>query len=117
MKEVVQLLGFLGALRSYGFIDRVGNAVDEATVLEALRDAVRAYLTLCLERRERRCVEVEKGVEIKCPDLNPEELEKSIGVVGSVIRRSKVDLIKVSREIALRAYASIPKMIENRCTP
>ncbi len=43
MKVLVEVLGFLGALKNYSYIDRLGNAVDEVTVEEALRDAIRAY--------------------------------------------------------------------------
>lgn len=118
MEEIVELLGFLGALGNYGYIDRVGNAIDEATLLEALRDAIRAYLTFSeCSNKENRCVGIDEKTGILCPDLDPEKLEKSINIVENLVKKSKVNLIRVSREIATRAYASIPRIKANVCTP
>lgn len=117
MKEIIQLLGFLGALRNYGYIDRVGNAIDEVTIEEALRDAIRAYLTQCVEAG-KKCIELGENIGITCPDINPESLEESIKMILKEIKKSKVELIKFSRSLALEAYASIPKIREEHtCIP
>ncbi|MEM0470454.1 MAG: hypothetical protein QXH02_03595 [Desulfurococcaceae archaeon] len=116
MKELVQMLGFLGALRNYGYIDRLGNAIDEITVEEALRDAIRAYLSQCGENEET-CVEIDEGVGVKCIKLDPAALERSVDVLLARIRKSKIELLKTSRSIALEAYTVIPDIRENRkCT-
>ncbi|MEM4562203.1 MAG: hypothetical protein QW123_04950 [Desulfurococcaceae archaeon] len=117
MKELVEILGFLGALRNYGYIDRLGNAVDEVTVEEAIRDAIRAYLSQCGENPEA-CVEINENVGVKCVQLDPSALERSVGALLARIRQSKVELLKTSRSIALEAYAAIPRIRENqKCTP
>lgn len=117
MRELVQVLGFLGALRNYGYIDRVGNAVDEVTLHEALKDAIRAYLSQCIEISSK-CVELEKNVGILCPEIDPEKLEASVNLLVREARKSKTDLLKTSRSLALEAYSAIPRIrLKNTCTP
>jgi len=107
--EIVDLLSFLGALGDYSYIDRLGNAIDEVSVLEALRDAIRAYYTNCLG--EDKCKEYEKGKGVLCPDIKPEELEKRVSqLIDNISKASRVELIKLSRDLALRAYARIADM-------
>lgn len=117
MHDLIQILGFLGALRNYGYIDRVGNAVDEVTLQEALKDAIRAYLSQCIES-SNKCVEIDKNVGITCPDLDPQKLETAIITLINEVRKSKTDLLRVSRSLALEAYSSIPRIrFKNVCTP
>jgi CRISPR-associated protein Csa5 len=107
-ERIVDVLSFLGALGDYSYLDRLGNAIDEVSVLEALRDAIRAYYTNCLEGDKCRVYDREKGVGVLCPDIRPEELEETVSqVVGRISRISRVELIRLSRELALRAYARI----------
>lgn len=109
LEEIVEVLAFLGALGDYGYIDRLGNAIDEITFMEAVRDSIRAFYTNCLE--EKRCIEYdrEKKLGALCPDLKPEKLEEVVsGVLRSVEKASRVELIRLSRKIALEAYAKIP---------
>lgn len=117
MKEVVELLAFLGAMRNYSYIDRVGNAIDEVSVEEALKDALRAYITQCIEGKQE-CIEVEENIGIKCPDLKVENLEHLMGSILKEIQENKINLLKVSRRIALEAYAAIPRIRkEYACVP
>ncbi len=106
--QIIEVLSFLGAIGDYSYLDRLGNAIDEASILEALRDAVRAYYTNCLNRPP--CVEYdrEKGLGIKCPQLKPEDLEKETSYITmNLSKASRIEIIKMSREIALKAYARI----------
>jgi len=113
VEVVIEVLSFLGALGDYSYLDRLGNAIDEVSVLEALRDAIRAYHTNCLEGKV--CVEYdrEKKLGVLCPDIKPEELASAVSQLADRISRAeirRVDLIRMSREIALKAYARIPEI-------
>ncbi|MEM4958677.1 MAG: hypothetical protein QXX12_02250 [Nanopusillaceae archaeon] len=113
----MEVLGFLGALKNYSYIDRLGNAVDEVTVEEALRDAIRAYLSQCGENPET-CIEIDENQGVKCVELDPSALEQSVYVLLASIRKSKIELLKTSRSIALEAYAAIPRIRKNQeCKP
>jgi CRISPR-associated protein Csa5 len=107
-ERVIDILSFLGALGDYSYLDRLGNAIDEVSVLEALRDAIRAYYTNCLEGDRCKVYDRERGIGVLCPDIKPEELEETVSqVVSRISRISRVELIRLSRELALRAYAKI----------
>jgi CRISPR-associated protein Csa5 len=115
-EQILDLLSFLGALGDYSYIDRLGNAIDEVTVLESLRDAIRAYYTNCL--KERKCIEYSENVGVLCPDIPPEELEKTVSIISSrLTTTNRVEIIKLSRELALKAYARISLIKERyKCT-
>lgn len=107
-ERIIDILSFLGALGDYSYLDRLGNAIDEVSVLEALRDAIRAYYTNCLNVDKCKVYDRDKGVGVFCPEIKPEELEETVSqVVSKISRISRVELIKLSRELALRAYAKI----------
>jgi CRISPR-associated protein Csa5 len=116
-EQILDLLSFLGVLGDYSYIDRLGNAIDEVTILESLRDAIRAYYTNCL--REKKCIEYSENVGVLCPDISSEELEKAVSVISAKLATiNRVEIIKLSRELALKAYARIPLIKEkHRCTP
>ncbi len=109
-EHVIEVLSFLGATGDYSYLDRLGNAIDEISVLEALRDAIRAYYTNCL--RERVCIEYdrENKLGVLCPEFKSEELEQVIShITAKISKASRVEIIKLSRELALKAYAKIPE--------
>jgi CRISPR-associated protein Csa5 len=107
-ERIIDILSFLGALGDYSYLDRLGNAIDEVSVLEALRDAIRAYYTNCLDVNKCKVYDRDQGVGVLCPEIKPEELEETVSqIVGKISRISRVELIKLSRELALRAYAKI----------
>lgn len=98
MKEIsvlIDVLAFFASQRNYGYIDRLGNALDEVTAYEALRDALRDYYSVCVDRKQE-C----------CPDVNPEDLEKAIKFFISYISGKGGDVIvRETRKIALEALA------------
>jgi len=109
-EHIIEVLSFLGATGDYSYLDRLGNAIDEISVLEALRDAIRAYYTNCLG--ERACVEYdrESKLGVLCPEFKPEELEQAVSQIAvKLSKASRVEIIKLSRELALKAYAKIPE--------
>ncbi|AFK51442.1 hypothetical protein TCELL_1019 [Thermogladius calderae 1633] len=107
--EIIEILAFLGAIGDYSYIDRIGNAVDEVTLMESVRDAIRAYYTNCLG--ETKCViyDKEKNLGVYCPSIDAESIDKAVSVMLAKLGKStRVEMIKLSREIALKAYAEIP---------
>lgn len=123
MKEIVKLLGFLAATGDYSYVDKIGNAIDEVTLLDALKDALRAYQTYCAGRKEV-CIEYGEGSGISCPELEPDAVERAISEITALASKvsrgeaSRIELSRLSRELALRAYAIIPVLRrELACTP
>lgn len=118
-KVIVQVLGFLGSLREYSYIDRLGNIIDEIAFKEAIRDAIRSYYALCLDKTgKEKCVEYEKGIGVECFDISKDELEKEISqILDKLSKSTRIEIIESSREMALKAYAAIPKIRgERMCT-
>lgn len=118
LEGIVDILGFLGAQKNYSYIDRLGNSLDEISVMEAVMDALRIYHALC--RNKGECIEIGKGVGIKCPEIDLNNLESSVDFLRRALAsRSRIEVIKLSREIAMRAYARVSYMLreENKCTP
>lgn len=110
-EDLVILLAFLGATGDYSYIDRLGNAIDEVTILESLRDAIRAYYTNCLG--ERKCVEYdrERKLGVMCPSISSEKLDTIVEFVSRHLSRaSRIEIIRLSREMALRSYAKVPRI-------
>jgi len=111
--QVLNVLSFLGATGDYSYLDRLGNAIDEVSVLEALRDAIRAYYANCLD--EQKCIEYdkEKKLGVKCLNLKSEEIEQEVShMIARLSKLSRVDVIRLSRELALRAYAKVLEVRE-----
>jgi len=109
LEALIEVLSFLGATGDYSYLDRLGNAIDEVSILEAIRDAIRAYYTNCLEKRE--CIEYNRKQKlgVLCPELKFEELERAISFITTKLSKStRVEIIKLSRELALKAYSKIP---------
>jgi len=110
---LIEILSFLGALNDYSYLDRLGNAIDEVSILEALRDAIRAFYTNC--SKEKVCVEYdrERKLGVICPEVKPEELSATISQIADRVSKGKigrVEMIRLSRELALKAYAKIPEV-------
>jgi len=111
--QIIEVLAFLGATRDYSYIDRLGNSVDEVSILEAVRDALRAYYTWCGSPPKPGDIkEVSGGLKVKCPDVKLDELSKAVDVLANYIAgKSRVEQVKLARELSLRAYARIPNYI------
>jgi CRISPR-associated protein Csa5 len=100
-EPIVSILAYLGSQKDYSYIDRLGNAIDEISIMEALRDAVRSFITKCEEP------------ESKCPSIDFQELDKSLNTLLEKISPKhqkqviKLEVIKLARELSLKAYAKI----------
>lgn len=115
LDSVIDVLAFYAAVRNYGYVDRLANAIDEVTAYEALRDALRDFYSQCVDRRDK-CVEVTQDLKILCPEIELGQLEKAVGEFLRRIRGKPGDVIvRETREIALAALARKPKLMERRC--
>ncbi|ADG91077.1 hypothetical protein [Thermosphaera aggregans] len=95
-EPIVSILAYLGSQKDYSYIDRLGNAIDEISIMEALRDAVRSFITIC------------EKPESKCPSIDFQELDKSLNTLLAVISsKPREQVIKMARELSLKAYAKI----------
>jgi len=105
LDNLIAILGFLGAMKNYSYIDRLSVALDEISVYEVLKDAIRTYLSLCSDKKE-----VELGEEkILCPQIDTEKLEAEVNeIILHVKGKSGGEIVKITRELALQAYATIP---------
>jgi CRISPR-associated protein Csa5 len=109
MSKLVEILALLGAMRDYSYIDRLSTALNETSVYEALKDAVRAYLSLCPPDGSGWAEYKDKRYE--CPKVAGDELEREVEEVLKAVKgRSGADIVRYSRELAMRAYAAIPKV-------
>ena len=111
IRKIIEVLGFLGAMRDFGYIDRLATALNEVSVYESLNDALRAYLSLCFEKDS---IEYKNKIYM-CPKVSEDDLLKEIEFIkGSITGRSGAEIVRFSRELALRAYATIPtiKVVE-----
>lgn len=110
MNQVVEILAFLGAQKDYSYIDRLGNALDEISIMEAIRDAIRAYYALC--REGPGSVDLGGGKIVKCPQVSDADLEKAVNTLASMLQnRPRTEIVKLARELSMRAYARIPSLI------
>ena len=104
--NLIVILGFLGAMKNYSYIDRLSVALDETSVYEALKDAIRTYLSLCSDKKE---VELGEEEKILCQQIDTEKLEAEVNeIILHVKGRSGGEIVKITRELALQAYATIP---------
>ncbi|MEM4624505.1 MAG: hypothetical protein QXR24_03820 [Thermosphaera sp.] len=110
MNQIIEILAFLGAKKDYSYIDRLGNALDEISIMEAIRDAIRAYFALCRERPGS--VDLDEGRVVMCPSITDAELERAVNMLASMLQnRPRTEIVKLARELSMRAYARIPSMI------
>ncbi len=113
--ELIDILGFLGALGDYSYIDRLGNAIDESTMIESLKDAIRMYHTV-LNRCKNNCYEVNEGEYIVCVRVEPDKLEESLNkLLAMIASKPRIGQVKLAREIATKSYARLLKIRNTKC--
>lgn len=118
MNEIVEILAFLAAQKDYSYIDRLGNALDEISIMESIRDAIRAYYALC--RESSGCIDIGGGKGVKCPQISDASLEKAVNTLSVMLaNKPRTDVVKLARELSLKAYARMPSVLseENLCKP
>lgn len=104
-ENIVKVLAFLGAMKDYSAIDRLGNAIDEVSFYEAIRDAIRAYNSYCREGVSKQ--------EVPCPkDIDHQKLDEEINQISRILgSQDKLKVIQLSRELAVKSYAKIPLIL------
>ena len=117
LEALVNVLGFFSALRNYGYVDRLGNALDEVTAIEAVKDAIRDFHSLCIDSKDK-CVETRvdsEEIKFKCPEISPEDLMNDFNEFLNNIEGKPGDVIvRVTRRIALAALAK-KEVLKQRC--
>lgn len=115
LDPLVDVLAFYAAMRNYGYIDRLSNALSEVAVYEALNDMLRDYYSQCVDREEA-CVEVGRDLKLRCPVVDARALRDSIDeFLRRIGGKPGYVLVRETRELALAAYARKLKALENRC--
>lgn len=110
LDPLVDVLALYAATRNYGYVDRLGNALDKITAYEAIRDVLRDFYSQCVDRREK-CVD-----NIKCPEVSPEALEEAVNkFVEEIMDKSGDVIVEKTRELVLAALARKPKLMKNVC--
>ena len=117
-RGLVRVLAFFAALRNYGYVDRLGNALDEVTALEALKDSIRDFHSLCFDSKDK-CVETKIGgeeIRLRCPDVSAEDLMKDFNDFIESIKGKPGDLIvRSTRRLTLAALAEKEILRSERC--
>lgn len=118
LEDLIMILGFNGAIGDYSYIDRLGNAIDEISVIEAIKDAIRAYYTNC--SKTSKCIEYDREHKqgVLCPEISSERLNNAISwLISQITNSTRIDVIKLSREIALKSYTALIDIRKNRACP
>ena len=95
-EPIIDMLAFLGSQKDYSYIDRLGNALDEISILEAIRDAMRAFYATC-------------GSEgTNCPQIDAQKLQDDVNILTSIIQnKPRFQVLQLARELSLKSYARI----------
>ena len=95
------------AMRNYGYLDIIGNALERTTALEALGNALRDFRSTCLDAspEARRGLEKEEGV--RCPDISPNDLEKAVSAFRRLLEEKERsgELVTFLREVYVDALS------------
>jgi hypothetical protein len=97
---LADVLGFFAAARVYGYLDVVGNAIDEVTVLQALEDALRDFKATCIDRRPDP-----REVGAYCPRVSYRQLEEAVEAARRAASIGGGCLVRFTRHLALQALA------------
>ena len=100
LEPLIDVLAYFAAARNYGYVDALTNALDPATALEAMVNAIRDFKSTCIDRRP-------SSEEAICPTIDLGKLEKSARYFEEVVSSlgGTGDLVLLVRRIALRALA------------
>ena len=100
---IADVLAYFAAKKRYGYVDMIGNALDNIIALEALKDAIRDFKSSCIDNPG-------SDEEAVCPSIEPEKLDWAGDVLASILAQGDTKrLILVTREIAVKALARAPR--------
>ena len=104
LSPLVKVLAFFAALRNYGYVDRLGNALDPITAYEAIRDAIRDFDSACIAS-DKKVHEAQEFL-VKCPEVTSEEVDAAVRFFERLTGfGSGAELVRVTREVAMEAMA------------
>ncbi len=100
LEPLIDILAYFAAARNYGYVDALTNALDPATALEAVVNALRDYKSSCVDRKPEE-------EEVRCPSLDPKSLENSVRYFEEKVSElgSSGELVLLLKRISLRALA------------
>ena len=107
LSPVIDIFAFFAAMRNYSYLDILGNALERTTALEALGNAVRDFRSTCLDASPESRHKLEAEKEVKCPRIDPEELEKAVNAFNSIMinRERSGELVVFLREVYVKALS------------
>ena len=100
LEPLVDILAYFAAARNYGYVDALTNALDPATALDAVVNAVRDFKSSCVDRKPEE-------EEVRCPKVDLKRLEDSLKYFEESVARlgSGGELVLLLKRLALRALA------------
>ncbi|MCE4624520.1 MAG: hypothetical protein F7C35_01465 [Desulfurococcales archaeon] len=102
---IADVLAYFAAKKRYGYVDMLGNALDNIIALEAVKDAIRDFKSSCIDNPGT-------DEEVVCPPISPEDLERSGQILSAALSKSDTkELILMTRRIAVKALARAPRFI------
>ncbi len=113
---IIDILAFFAAMKSYGYLDALGNALERVTALEALGNALRDFLTTCINTTVEAKEKLEREEGVKCPTVNAKDLEKAMESFNkiTIALEERGELVTFLREVYVKALSrSLKFKIQN----
>ncbi|GAB6148790.1 hypothetical protein JCM10135_13320 [Stetteria hydrogenophila] len=103
---VKDVLAFFAAMRNYGYLDIIGNALEEVTVLEALGNALRDFRSTCIDASAETKARLARE-KVVCPNVKPEELENAVNAFIAIMKKRAENgtLVNFLREVYVESLA------------
>ena len=105
-KPIIDILAFLGSQKYYSYIDRLGNALDEISILEAINDAIRDFYSMCGSK------------QTECPQIDSGKLQDAVKELTDMIQDSekstRFQVLQFARELSLNSYAHIKNFVPSK---
>ncbi len=110
LAPIVSMLAFFAAMRNYGYVDAIGNALERTTALEALGNALRDFLVTCVQASPEARAKLESDEKVRCPNVSAKELQEAVESFNrlTLALEERGELVRFLREIYVRALALAP---------
>ncbi len=104
---IIDVFAFFAAMRNYGYVDILGNALERTTALEALATAIRDFRSTCLDATPAARARLEKEEGVRCPSIGAEELQRAVEAFSGITAKleSEGRLVPFLREIYVKALS------------
>ena len=102
---IADVLAYFAAKKRYGYVDMIGNALDNIIALEALKDAIRDFKSSCIDNPGT-------DEDVVCPQVSPVELDRAGQILAAELSKGDTkELILLTRRVAVKALARAPKFV------